>query len=294
VKSFSWYTPQLTGLMNLLETILSWSTLAFLLTLCGFVYARKVYQVLPVFVLYCSVLLLGTIAVWSAYEISGINSHVSYYAYWCSILLNATARSLAIVELCRYGLRAYQGIWALIWRILTILSIFLLAHAAVDAWGQPRRLAIYGMTIDRDLAFASIIVVAALLLLRNYYGIALEPLQRAVALGICIICAVDAVGNTILRNLFTGYLYSWFQTTQKTLWPQMDSQVHYVRDMWSTVHLVFFMASVGVWCFALRKPLTAQQPKPVLLPSEVYRDLSPAINLRLASFNSRMVELLKP
>jgi hypothetical protein len=280
--------------MNLLENILSWSTLVFLVILCAFIFVRKVYQVLPLFAIYCSLLLIGTVVVWSVYVISGINSHASYYAYWCSILLNATARSLAIVELCRYGLRAYQGIWALIWRILTILSIFLLTHAAMDAWGQPRRLAIYGMTIDRDLAFASIVVVAALLLLRNYYGIALEPLQRAVALGICTICAVDAIGNTILRNLFTTYLYSWYLTTQKALWPQMDSQVHYVRDMWSTIHLLFFMLSVGVWSFALRKPLAARQDKPVLLPTEVYRDLSPAINLRLASFNTRMVELLKP
>ena len=280
--------------MNLLENILSWLSLIFLLILCAFIFARKLYRFLPLFAIYCSVLLVGTVTVWSVYEISGFNSHFSYFAYWCSVLVNASARSLAIMELCRYGLRAYQGIWALIWRILAMLSIFLLAHAAVDAWGQPRRLAIYGMTLDRDLAFASIVVVAALLLLRNYYGIALEPMQRAVSLGICIICAVDAVGNTILRNLFTGYLYSWYLITQKALWPQLDSQVHHVTDLWSTIHLLFFMLSVGVWCFGLRKPLTARRPDPVLLPSHAYRDMSPEINLRLASFNTRMVELLKP
>jgi hypothetical protein len=282
------------GLMNLLENILSWSSLSFLVILCGFIFARKVYQFLPLFAIYCGVLLIGTITVWLVFHIFGFNSHISYYAYWWSILINASARSLAIVELCRYGLRAYEGIWALIWRILAILSIFLLAHAAVDAWGQPKGFAIYGMTLDRDLAFASIVVVAALLLLRNYYGIALEPLQRAVSIGICIICAVDAIGNTVIRNLFTGYFYSWFLTTQRALWPQMDSQVHLVRDLWSTVHLLFFMLSVGIWCFALRNPIPVRKDKPVLLPSEVYRDLSPAINMRLASFNTRMVELLKP
>jgi hypothetical protein len=31
-----------------------------------------------------------------------------------------------------------------------------------------------------------------------------------------------------------------------------------------------------------------------LLPADVYRELSPAINMRLATFNSRLVELLKP
>jgi hypothetical protein len=234
------------------------------------------------------------VVVWAVYEVFGFNSRVAYYTYWCSILIYAAVRSLTIVELCRYGLRAYQGIWALISRILGILTIFLLTRAAVDAWGQPKKFAIYAMTLDRDLAFASIVIVAALLLLRYYYGIALEPFQRAVSIGICIICAVDVIGNTILRNLFTGYLYSWFLSTQKAFWPQIDSQVHHVNDLWSTVHLLFFMFSVGIWCFALRKPLPARQERPVLLPSEVYRDLSPAINMRLASFNTRMVELLKP
>lgn len=280
--------------MNLLENILSWSTLCFLIILCGFVFARKVYEILPLFTIYCSVLLMGMVVVWVVYETFGFNSHISYYTFWSSVLIYATVRSLAIMELCRYGLRAYQGIWALISRILAILTIFLLSRAAVDAWGQPKKFAIYAMTLDRDLAFASIVVLAALLLLRNYYRIALEPFQRAVSVGICIICAVDVIGNTIFRKLFTGYLYSWFLSTKKAFWPEIDSQVHHVNDLWSTVHLLFFMLSVGIWCFALRKPLPARQESPVLLPSEVYRDLSPAINMRLASFNSRMLELLKP
>jgi hypothetical protein len=32
----------------------------------------------------------------------------------------------------------------------------------------------------------------------------------------------------------------------------------------------------------------------VLLPAEVYREMSPAINMRLATFNDRLMELLKP
>jgi hypothetical protein len=33
---------------------------------------------------------------------------------------------------------------------------------------------------------------------------------------------------------------------------------------------------------------------PEMLPAEVYRELSPAINLRLSAFNDRLAELLKP
>jgi hypothetical protein len=280
--------------MNFLEQALSWFTLAFLVLLCTLVFARTTQRILPLFTVYVSVLLVSMVVVWLTYEFLGINSLAAYYVYWWSVLLNASARSLAIVELCRYGLRAYQGIWALIWRVLSALSLFLLAHAIFDAWGQPDRFAIYGMTLDRDLAFASIVILTVLLLFRNYYGITLEPLQRAIAVGVCIVCAVDVVGNTILRNLFTGYLSSWLSSSQKALWPALAPQVQLVRDVWSTVHLFSFMFSIGIWCFALRKTLPEPSKAPVLFPADVYGELSPAINLRLATFNDRMVELLKP
>lgn len=280
--------------MNHLENFLSWATLSFEIVLCGFVFARKVQRILPLFAIYTCVILACTIGVWLTYTYSGFNSLTSYYAYWSSILLNAIARSLAIVELCRYGLRAYRGIWALVWRVLTVSAALLLARAAVDAWGQPNRVAIYGYTLDRDLAFASIIILAVLLLIRNYYGLALEPLQKAIALGICFVSAVDVIGNTIVRNLYAGYLFTWFLESEKALWPAIRPEYMRVTDLWSTVHLSSFMFSMGIWCFALRRPVRAPSEAPVLLPAAVYRELSPAINLRLSTFNDRMLELLKP
>jgi hypothetical protein len=98
----------------------------------------------------------------------------------------------------------------------------------------------------------------------------------------------------VLRNIFTGYFLSFFMASQVAVWSAMSAQVERINDLWSTIHLAAFMSTIGIWCFALRKPLPARQESPVMLPSEVYRDLSPAINMRLASFNTRMVELLKP
>jgi hypothetical protein len=280
--------------MNHLENFLFWSALSFEIALCGFVFTRKVQRILPLFATYTYVVLAGAICVWLTYEYFGFYSLTSYYAYWGSLLLNAAARSLAIAELCRYGLRAYRGIWALVWRILTGLSILLLVQAATDAWGQPNRVAIYGTTLDRDLALASVVILAVLLLFRNYYGIALEPLQKAIAVGICFICIVDVIGNTIIRNIFTGYLFTYFLTNQQAIWSALSPQFQRVRDAWSTIHLFSFMFSMGIWCFALRKPLPEPSDLPVLLPAGVYREMSPAINVRLATFNTRLVELLKP
>jgi hypothetical protein len=279
--------------MNLFESILSWLNFSFIMVLCGFVFARKVHKILPLFAAYVYVLFFSMVVVWLIYRFAGFYSLTAYYSYWVSVLLNATARSFAIAELCRYGLRAYRGIWGLVWRILAALSILLVAHTAYDAWGQTNRVAIYGTTVDRDLAFASIVVLAVLLLFRNYYGIALEPLQRAIAFGICCICAVDVVVNTILRDIFTGYLLSFFLSNQQSIWSSLSPQYERVRDIWSAVHLAFVMFAMGVWGFALRKPLPAPAKAPVLLPAGVYPEFSAAINMRLATFNDRMLELLK-
>ena len=280
--------------MNTLEIVLSSLTLLSLLVLCANVLTRKVVRILPFFAIYSFVVLVDVATVWLIYEHFGFNSVTAYYSFWVSILLNAIARSLAIAEICRYGLRAYRGIWALVWRVLTMLSILLVARTIFDARGLPNRVAIYGTTVDRDLALASIVILLVLLLFRNYYGIALEPLQREIAFGICFICVVDVIGNTVLRNIFTGYLLSFFMANQEAVRSALNPIFQRVSDLWGIVHLFSFMFTIGIWCFAIRKPLPVPKDKPELLPSEIYRDLSPAINMRLASFNSRMVELLKP
>lgn len=280
--------------MNTLELVLSSLILLSLLVLCAFVLARKVMHILPFFAIYSFALLVDMVVVWLIYEYFGFNSLTAYYSFWVSILLNAVARSFAIGEVCRHGLRAYQGIWGLVWRVLATLSILLVARTIFDARQEPNRVAIYGTTADRDLALASIIILLVLLLFRNYYGIVLEPLQKGIALGICFISIVDVIGNTVLRNIFTSSLLSFFLANQEKVRSALNPSFQRVSDLWGIIHLFSFMFTIGIWCFALRKPLPARQDSPALLPSEVYRKLSPAINMRLASFNTRILELLKP
>src|ERR1700686_740009 len=109
--------------MNHFEIVLACLTLVFEIVLCGYVFTRRAQRILPFFAAYATVLLANTIGVWLVYEVFGFRSLVSYYCYWISVLLNAAMRSLAIAELCRYKLRAYRGIWGLVWRVLAGLSI---------------------------------------------------------------------------------------------------------------------------------------------------------------------------
>jgi len=237
---------------------------------------------------------MGTLGIALVYHHFGFQSSASYNAYWITAGLIVIARGFAIAELCRHELRAYQGIWALTWRILALLAAFFLGHAAVDGWGQAGGIPIYGLTIERDIAISSVVILLTLLLIRNYYGLTLDPLHMWIAIGICFVSIIDIMNNTILYNTFTGNLIFWFFGRYASSWTKFRSQVVSANGLWNTIRTSGLIISMSIWCYALRKPLPAPAKDPVLLPIEVYRELSPAVNLRLRAFNNRLLELLKP
>jgi hypothetical protein len=280
--------------MTRLDLILSSLTLGFEIILFSLVYVRGLQRRLPFFAAYAALLAMGTMGMLTMYLCFGFRSVTYYYADWITAGLDVLARSLAVAELCRYGLRAYRGIWALTWRALIVLAVFLVVHATVDAWGQPNRIAIYGLTIERDADISAVAILAALLLIRNYYGFSPDRLSKSIAAGILFLCATDIVNNTMVRDLFAGPLFSWFSSGQAVLWPALRSQIERVNELWNFIRFSSFMVSMGIWCFALRKPLPAPAKDPGLLPASVYEEFSPALNLHLRAFNDRLQELLKP
>jgi len=280
--------------MTHLDLILTWSTLAFEAILFYLVYARGVQRRLPFFAAYATVLVMSSLLLLVGYFYFGFQSVRSYYAGWITITVDVLARSLVVAELCRYELRAYGGIWALTWRALLFLAVFLLAHATLDAWGQPNRIAIYGLVIERDADISALTILATLLLIRKHYGLSLDPLSKSIAAGVLFLCAADTLNNTMVRDLFAGPLFSWFSPVQTALWPALGPQIERVNEMWNLIRFSSFMVSMSIWCFALRKSLPALAKDPVLLPASVYEEFSPALNLRLRAFNDRLQELLKP
>jgi hypothetical protein len=170
----------------------------------------------------------------------------------------------------------------------------LLGSAASDAWGQVGGIPIYGLTIERDVAVASIAIVLALLLIRKYYGLTLEPMLMWIAVGMSVISIIDILNNAILYKVFTGPLMFWFFGRYTSSWSGMKNQVESANDLWNSIRTFGFISSISIWCYALRKPLPAPATQPVLLPAEVYRELSPVVNLRLRAFNERLLEILKP
>src|ERR1700689_3020056 len=117
--------------MTHFQTLLVGLTVGFEAILCGFVFARKAQRILPFFSAYCTAILATTVSVWLVYEGFGFNSLAAYYCYWILLLVNALVRCLAIAELCRYRLRLYPGIWALVWRLFVGISMLFFIHAAI-------------------------------------------------------------------------------------------------------------------------------------------------------------------
>jgi hypothetical protein len=280
--------------MNHLELFLYASALSLEAAVCGLVCFRNVFRHLPLFSIYAFVGLISDIIGGVVSYHSGYRSPLSFFSIWTVVGVGLAARCLAIAELCQYKLRAYQGIWELTWRILIFLAVLFIAHAAVDAWGQTSAIEIYGLTIQRDVAASSVIILIAIMLIHNYYGLLLEPLQMWVAAGMAVLSMAEFVNNTLLRNAFTGYLSVWFFSRYMSLWPQVRSQVESVNEFWNVIRSTSFLVSLGIWCFALRKPLPAPKRGPELLPAEIYAEISPAVNLRLRAINDRLLELLKP
>jgi hypothetical protein len=265
------------------EFLLYWSTAGIEIILCIFVYVRNVQRYLPFFTAYATLLATDTLGIQIVYHHFGFRSSASYSAYWIVTGVNVVACSFAIAELCRHELRAYRGVWGLAWRGLTFLAVFFLGNAVVDAWGQPNKIAIYGLTIERDFGIASVVILLVMLGIRRYYGLGFDPLQKAIAIGMCFFCIVDVTSNTLMRDFFATY---------KFFWSKNIPQIYRAYDLWNLIHTSAFVISVSIWCFALRKPLPAPERDPVLLPPEVYGELSPAVNLRLRAFNDRLQELL--
>jgi hypothetical protein len=271
--------------MTRFEILLSLSLTGFETALCVFVFARHLQKRLPYFTAYTATMLVCSLALSFIFWHFGFRSVTSYYADWVALAVSVLARSACIVELCRYALRAYRGIWALAWRILGLLTVSLCVHAALDARGQPNWIATYGLTLERDIAVSSAVILIVLFLISDYYRIPLESLQKWIALGICFFCVIEFVNNTVLRDLFIKYMIPW---------SAMKDQVDRVNEVWNTVYVSSSLVTLGIWCFMLRKPLPEPSRAPVLLPTDFYKDLSPAVNLRLRAFNDRLQEMLKP
>jgi hypothetical protein len=271
-------------MMTHYEIFLATYMKGFDILLCVLVYSRHLQKRLPFFAVYATTILVTNLGTTFVYAYFGFQTAISFYAAWIAITATLLTRSFAIAELCSDILAAYRGIWALTWRVLGLLTVAFLVDAAIDAQGQPHWIQAYELTLERDIEIASVVILIAMLLVGAYYRLSLDPLQEWLVSGLCLFCVIQFVNTTVFRNFFNQYISSW--TTGQT-------QLNLMNNVWNTVYIAASSLCIGMWCYALRKPLPEPVRAPVLLPAGLYQKLSPELNLQLRSFNDRLLELLK-
>jgi hypothetical protein len=252
---------------------------------CALAYRRGLYRRLPLFTAYLT-LGVGTTAVrWVVYGVFGFGSWTAYDVAWITNASVLAARGLAIGELCFCLLGAYRGIWALTWRILLGVSCLFLLHAGLESAFRRYWLGTFVMALDRNLELMATAVLVALLLIGRYYTLEMDPLERAIALGLCTYSATAAIANSVLLQAFVTHLPSGHGYG---VW------IDHAQFWWNLAGGIATLGVLVMWAVVLRQPFPIVRPPPALLPVTAYRELSLAFNLKLRALDAHLQEMLEP
>jgi hypothetical protein len=255
-------------------TLLIWWSAIFLeFVVLGLAWQRKLARRLPFLVVYLSLLLANEFIMFCIFRATGINSRVSFYAYWTLQALLVAFRAIVVYEVCRSVLSPFAGVWRAVNPVLCGIAGLLLFGAVVSPRGAHYRGSVAILAAQRGLEF----VVAGLLIAGfafcRYYGLRIEGYLAWIALGLGFHSIVQAADNTFLQY-----------------WPHHWSS-HFA--IWDGLRHFSFGIALVMWSFALWKPLPATQPRPVLLSHSEYENLSPLVTTRLRELNTRLLGMWK-
>jgi len=227
---------------------------------------------------------LAGLADWAVFRKFGFWSHAYYCLAWAVVGMLLMAELLVTAELCYRGLRAYKGIWAMTWRLLVGLFAVLLVHATYGALGQPRPIGSLILTLNRDLALASAVILVAILIVVRHYQLEFGALERRIAIGLCAYYITIVLSDSLLIQWYVSHLPTFRGYPPSLVAP---------AAWWEGAQLAVTVVILGAWCLALRKPLPAPRPAPQILPAGTYGEFSPAMNSRLRTINARLMNVLK-
>jgi hypothetical protein len=228
--------------------------------LLGILFYRRKRVPFPIFTTYVLAALLQSVFGWAIYHLWGFDSKRTYTASWAAQGVVTVVRSLAVLEVCHVVFRGYRGIWVVISRTLTVL--FVVVACAGILFGRP---GFRILNADRALGLALASAVVGLFLLSRYYEVTPREPMRAMAVGFFLYSCFVMLNDTILSTFLANY-----------------------RLLWNFLGVVAFIGSLLVWCWALWHALPQTERSHDLLPADVYRRVSPEVNLRLRALNERL------
>ena len=161
--------------------------------LCLLIFRRNV-QFFPFFTTYLVVNLAKALTLNLIYQAWGIHAFKTYVLAWSMEAVVTATRALAVAELCRALLGAYQGIWSLAWRVLLTCAGLIVLYSAFSSKHTLEGF-ILGSGRALELAIASVIVIVFLFL--RHYEVVSEPYGALPGAGFLHLCLYR--GDQLLR-----------------------------------------------------------------------------------------------
>jgi hypothetical protein len=232
--------------------------------LLGVLIARKAYRDYPAFTFYVLATLLQNAVVFIVSSFFDLSPFSIWCISWGMQGFVLCIRALAVAEVARHFLGHFRGIWALARRILLGCAAVVMLYSLVISKHQWN-LVILNADRGLELAFAAVIVT--LFLFVRYYGLVVESRPRWMAMGFFSYSCFFVLNNTILERWLDNYL-----------------------SLWNLLGTWVFLAALLLWTWTFRNYQPVAISVHELLPTGVYHDLSPILNLRLRLLNDRLIQ----
>jgi hypothetical protein len=228
---------------------------------------RKIARIYPLFFAYVVSVILQSVAVAALFRTENLDKMTMWKLAWSTQGLVVFLRALAVVELNRSVLRRYIGIWAFARKLFLVVALAVIAYDLALSKGQWQWLILNGI---RGLELAMAAVIVSMLLFARYYRVPVNPLQRALAVGLC--------------------LYSTFYVVDFSLFERIVQQY---AVLWNFLGLFAFIASLAVWIGAANRYVPSEEfESPPAIPAELYGRLSSEVNTRLFLLNRQLIQFL--
>lgn len=228
---------------------------------------HKVGRNYPLFFAYLVSAILQSVALAALYRTPNLDKLTTWKIAWLTQGLVVCMRALVLVELNRRILSRYIGIWALARRLLLCVAAAVVAYDLLLSKGRWQWLILNGV---RGLELAMAAVIVTMLLFARYYRVPVNPLQRALAVGLCLYSTFYAINYSLFERVLRQYAV-----------------------LWNFLGLFAFIASLLVWISAANRyaESTELSPIPVMAP-ELYGKLSSEVNTRLLLLNRQLIQFL--
>lgn len=241
------------------------------LALCGILIYFRHFRKLPLFTAYVCLNIAQSFFLYLIYLHYGSYSHAAKLAGWWSEGITLLARIFATLEILHVVLIAYRGIWGLTWRLLATTSVVIFVCVVAASWGDAGRAL---MRADRGyhLIFATALI-SCLALIRHYL-IRVGKAYKVLLVGFCFYSCVRILLDTVLYDS----LYQ--QRSQHT-------------TIWQVLVITPYLIVLLFWGAALLRPLPKMRKRQAVLPTSLYRRISPEIHLQLQAINRQLMNFFK-